>query len=188
MKINFMLMKRLLSLIIATILLSLTSCSFLPSLVSRTDLLNEIDKSDREIAEDILLEILDALENKDSEALKNMLSEEALSEAEDIDEDIGYVLEYYKGNHIDYKGDTPTSSGKYNNGKCTEYKFSSTFEVITEVDTYMIAVSGRTICDDNPKQVGLHCVQIIKASENRFFPAYGIYVASEKRRKQENSE
>ena len=181
-------MQKKLSILSISIILSiLSSCGFISSLSSRTELLNEIDKSDRKIAEDILLEILEALENKDGEALKNMLSEEALEKAEDLDEDIQSVLQFYKGKHVEYKGDTPQTGGTYNYGNLTEYHFSSTFEVKTEIDSYLIAISGRTVCDDNPEKVGLHCVQFTKTSENRFYPAYGIYVASEKRYKQENN-
>ena len=180
-------MKRILSLLMSTILLTLTSCSLILHLTSRTELINEIDKSDKEIAESKLLKILDALENKDSEALKNMLSEEALNEAEDLDEDIQNVLDYYKGAHIEYKGDTPTSSGSYNAGKRTEYHVSSTFEVTTEVDSYYIAFYYQVINDKCPEKIGLRCIQIVKNAEKQpWNSALGIYVLTEKLREQKN--
>jgi hypothetical protein len=175
---------KLLSLALSTFLLTLTSCGLSSAFLSRTELLDKYTQSGDEIAEGILLEILDALERKDGEALKKMLSEEALGKAEDLDEDIQSVLDYYKGTHIEYTTKTPTSGSTYDKGKKTRYEFSSRFEVMTEVGKYYFSVSGRTISDDSPEQLGLKCIQITKVSDDFFF-AYGVYVVSEKRQKVE---
>ena len=173
--------KHLLILTISIIALTLSSCSLIASLSSRTKQLNEIDKSDREIAENRLLEILEALENKDGEALKNMLSEEALSEAEDIDENIEYALDYYKGTHINYEIEIPQSGGKYDNGKRTEYHISGTFKVMTEIDTYLIALDEIIICDDNIEKVGITALQIVRDLEKKsWIGDLGIYVLTKR--------
>ena len=171
--------KQLLILIIFIVLLILSSCSllkFLPQFESRIDSINRIDKSERGIAKSRLLEILDALENKDANALKNMLSEEALEKAENLDEGIESFIEAYHGTYIEYKINTPSSGGRYDKGKCIEYYISVTIQITTEVDTYWIVFYDQTICEENPEKVGLRSLQIVRESEKRSWSgAYGIY-------------
>lgn len=150
---------RLLFLIIFIILFILTSCSFIPSRLKFLE-----TKSDKEIAESRVMEILEALENKDNEALKSMLSEEALSEAEDIDEGIKSFIDCYQGTHIKYEeGHSTGGSLKY--GQRAEYYINSSVDVTTDVDIYRILFLDYTVCADNPKKVGLYRIQIVRIKD-----------------------
>ena len=180
--------KKILSLAISVALLItlLTSCGII---VSRLDTINKIDKSDRGNAERILLEILDALEKKDGEALKNMLSEEAIENAEDLDEDIQYVLDFYQGTHTEYTIGGITSGGSYRYGELVEYSIQTRFEVTTDVKSYVIAIGGNIIDEKNPEKAGLNCIQIVSATRTRdFVGLYGIYEGTEKTRKEKEKE
>ena len=178
--------RKILSLAMSATLFMLTSCGMI---VSRLDTINKIDNSDRGNAERILIEILDALEKKDGEALKNMLSEEAIENAEDLDEDIQYVLDFYQGTHTEYKIGGITSGGSVRDGKRVEYSIQTSFEITTDIKSYIIATGGNIIDDRNPEKAGLSCIQIVEASNPQdFIGLYGIFVGTEKIRKEKEKE
>ena len=84
-------MKRLLFILTSVVLaFGLTSCSVIGG---RFDFL----RNDRAIAEDYCEEIIDALENQDTDKLKSMFSTNVLAEAEDIDGGLAYVMDFYQG-------------------------------------------------------------------------------------------
>ena len=63
--------------------------------------LSELNSSNDEEIEDARFQkIVEALENKDKEGMKKMFSPNALKETEDIDGDIDYIMEFYKGKII----------------------------------------------------------------------------------------
>ncbi|GHV38630.1 hypothetical protein FACS189490_00860 [Clostridia bacterium] len=61
-----------------------------------------LPEPDGKIADRRFFEILDALENKNSDVLKAMLSKHALSNAENIDENIADVFGYYQGKYVSH--------------------------------------------------------------------------------------
>ncbi|MDR3597609.1 DUF5104 domain-containing protein [Clostridium sp.] len=83
--------------------LGLLSCSSVRSSMLR-ERLSELNASnDNEIADTRFQNIIEALENKDKEGLKKMLSPNALKEANDIDGGIDYIMEFYKGSNFKHE-------------------------------------------------------------------------------------
>ena len=79
-----------------TLVILLTGCSSLPIIRD--------GGNDMKIAEETFNSIINALDNKDSEALKAMFSEKAKEEAIDLDEGIEYIINFYQGKMISTDG------------------------------------------------------------------------------------
>ena len=146
-------MKRFLFILIAVLLaFGLASCSALKGGVWSAD--------NRQTAEDRFQQIMMAIEEKDTEGLKNMFSPNALEEAEDIDGGIAYFLDFFKGDNwrstdLAYVADTSTGHGD----------ISITIECKSTVvakGTYIIFFIDIIKDTKDPDNVGLYMIQILK--------------------------
>ncbi|GHV38645.1 hypothetical protein FACS189490_00900 [Clostridia bacterium] len=121
--------------------------------------------NDETILDNRVKAILKALKNKDAEALKGMLSEYALTNAENIDENIEEFIAYYQGKRISYTEKLGTS-GKINNfGHISDRYVSGYCYVKTDADEYIIIFDEQVICEENPEKVGLNSILIARLSE-----------------------
>ena len=178
------------SFLLSATLFCLTSCNSLCNIIDKSrESIKEIVKE--EIKNNIkfpekekFLEILEALENKDEDALKAVLSEEAISKAENLDEGIKSFIDLYQGTHIGYEITTPFSGGSWENGWGTHYRIDVNVELTTEIDSYRIVFHYHALNEDDPKTVGVSCLQIMKKSYfySKSFKgsdALGIYALTE---------
>ncbi|GHV38641.1 hypothetical protein FACS189490_00890 [Clostridia bacterium] len=109
--------------------------------------------------------ILKALKNKDAEALKGMLSEYVLTNAENIDENIEEFIAYYQGKRISYTEKLGTSGKTNHFGNISDRYVSGYCYVKTDADEYIIIFDEQVICEENPETVGLNFIQIARLSE-----------------------
>ncbi|GHV38626.1 hypothetical protein FACS189490_00850 [Clostridia bacterium] len=124
-----------------------------------------LPKPDGKILEERLLEILEALENHDADALKGMLSEQALLDAKDLDNSIVEFMDYYQGTHISYNDKATTSSARSAFGNTKERVLSAAYTITTEVDEYRILFDDYVVYKKNPKKEGTYNVHIIRLSD-----------------------
>ena len=85
--------KTLLLLPIIGLVLVLTSCSLRR---------NFLMKDDSSAANDKFSELIDAIQTQDINTLKSLFSKNALKEAENLDESIRHLFDYFQGELISY--------------------------------------------------------------------------------------
>lgn len=133
----------------------LSSCSVLkPGRYSRDD---------KKISELRFQEIIDALDKKDSEELKKMFSPQVLKEANDIDQGIQYLMDFYKGKIQSEKGAYQVYDTNSHGVKTSELK--GFYRVTTDEDSYIVFFIDQIVDTKNPDNVGLYMLQIIKESD-----------------------
>ncbi|OPX41874.1 hypothetical protein CLHUN_42510 [Ruminiclostridium hungatei] len=151
-----MIIKRLLPFVtIIALSFTLSSCSSYRSEV----LFKDYDK----ISDMRFQNIATALENKDKEKLKNMFSPGVLKEAKDIDSNIEYLMNFFKG-EIKSKEGSNNVSGSNDYGEKTS-ELNCMYIVTTDVDKYLVFFVDELEDTKNPDNVGLYMLQIIKESD-----------------------
>ena len=154
-------MKKLIisSILILSILL-LSSCS-LGGL--RTAMLNNSD--DEENARARLEAVIEALESQDKEALKEMFSEQALSDAEDFDDNLDKIFVFFQGEVDSWEkpsGPTVFESNDY--GHVTKL-VNSYYYVTTDKQKYFFLLREYPVDTDHPDNVGLYLLLVVKAED-----------------------
>ena len=138
-----------------------------------TGLLNSDDKKTgifvaEETFTDIRMEqILSAINDKDSDAIKLLFSKKAIKESNNIDDGIEYLFNYIKGNIDSWKKDGWDSSESIRFGKKT---LMIRFSVIisTDEDEYDLFVADYSTDTINPDNEGVYMMQITrKADRNK---------------------
>lgn len=120
--------------------------------------------SDDEMADQIMEDIISMLNRRDEEGLKNMFSKKALEYAENIDEKIEKLMDFYQGKTTKFEGDAASDTlTKY--GKDVEKMFKGKYKLITEEAIYQVAYQHRPINQD-PDKVGLISFEIV--SEEKY--------------------
>ena len=148
-------MKRFLCILIAVLLaFGLASCSSLKGGVWSAD--------NRQTAEDRFQQIMKAIEEKDTEGLKNMFSPNALEEAEDIDGGIAYLMDFFKGTiwttDLTYQVNNSTRDGeKTSTIRC--------MTIVSAKGSYLVFFIDIVKDTKDPDNVGLYMLQIIKESQ-----------------------
>lgn len=153
-------LKLITSLLLMTLFIALTSCGSFRAEMMSTD----YDK----IADTRFNEIIDALNSKDSEALKSVFSTNALKEAKDIDNGIEYLMDFYKGEIID-KEVALDNEGANDYGKKTN-TLRCLYTVTTNEDVYLVFFIDELVDTENPDNEGIYMLQIIKeADRSKYF-------------------
>lgn len=143
--------------------LGLISCNSAKSMVN--DRLAELNGSnDDEIADACFQNIIKALENRDKEALKKMFSAQALKEATDIDAGIDYITDFYKGKMIKSENNGIARNDKINNGR-KKSELDCMYIVTTDEDTYIVFFIDQVVDTENPDNIGIYMLQVIKESD-----------------------
>ena len=142
--------------------LGLISCNSARSMVN--DRLNELNVGgDEEIADKNFQKIIEALENKDKEVLKKMFSTQALKDADDIDGGIDYIMDFYKGKMKSKEcGIGRQDLTNHGNKKS---KLNCVYIVTTDEDTYRVFFIDQVVDNQNPDNIGIYMIQVIKESD-----------------------
>lgn len=158
----------------------LSSCT-LPGLTSPTsptnymeeDIFNRFYDNDGEQTDLLFEQIIQSLENHDVSNLKNLFSVWACNTADNLDEDINDLLEFYNGEMVSFKRYGPGSHAvKEGNSKRKEI-FAS-YDVTTTEAKYRIAFRFCTVDSDNSDTIGLYSFYIIEAeNSDRNFAYWG---------------
>lgn len=120
--------------------------------------------SDNKDADQRMELILDAIKSKNKDSLKEMFSEEALSETDDIDAGIDYLFEFLEGEDITWKRQKQRVSEKVDYGdKIKEVK--TWYYVDTEKQKYLAFLFEYSAYTGHPDKVGLYALRLIKAED-----------------------
>jgi hypothetical protein len=109
-------------------------------------------------------QILETLKNNDQDSMKELFSKQALDEADDFDNSIEYLFDFFQGNVDSLKRDRFTSETSTESGK-KSIMLISWYTVTTDKDKYMFFVIDYSKNTINPNNVGLYTLRVIKAED-----------------------
>lgn len=146
----------------------LTGCSF--ALEKKQDTLLESDylnhdieykdPDDRECLR-VLVRLLQAVEQEDRDAIKEMFSKEALENIDDIDEKIDLFIETFPTWECKYDPSFGGMGKHANRGTITKW-IKPTFDFESEGRQYVLKFIYYTDADENPDKLGLSMIQIFE--------------------------
>lgn len=125
--------------------------------------------NDKKVANEVFEKVIEAIQNQDSTTLKSLFSDKALKEAQNVDESIDELFEYFQGEMLSYNdwGGPGVESGKNDDGTGRYWKrLNSTYDVKTSQDEYRFAmeyISKDTADADN---VGIRSLYVIKLEDD----------------------
>jgi len=154
--------------------LLLSSCSLGGS---RVDMLNK--SNDKEIINARLEQIIAAIENSDKDAIKEMFSESALQEAEDIDGEIEQLLALFPNGIDSWNKVGNQTFDNWDHGY-SQKSISAGYYVFVGDKQYTFSILDRIINTENPEEVGLYSVVVYDDIDKKpgVYNA-GIYIAVE---------
>ena len=122
-------------------------------------------KSDEEIMDESIEKLINAICSKDRSALKSLLSQKALNEADNLDDKITMSFDLLQGEIVSCaSGNDLGMSGYYEDGKGKKV-LQSTFNVETTDGKYHIAILQTIRNDWNPDEVGIYAIWIVETPE-----------------------
>lgn len=130
---------------------------------SRTDMLNE--SNDEEKADILLEEIIEAINKEDKDSLKSIFSVQALNEAEDIDGRINYLFDFVQGNIESWETIVHGATNESIDHGSKVKSSMSWYYVDTEDQKYLLFFVEYTIDTDNPDNIGVYMLQVIKSED-----------------------
>lgn len=155
-------------------ILGLGGCSF--SLEEKKDPLLESDYLNHDIEYRdpdhkeclrVLVRLLQAVEQKDPEAVKEMFSKEALEDIDGIDEKIDLFIETFPTWECRYDPSFGGMGKHANRGTITKW-IKPTFDFESEGRQYVLKFIYYTDADENPDQLGLSMIQIFERYANGY--------------------
>lgn len=164
--------KRFVALFCAASLLLLCSCSRLGAPVIFND--------DGQKANARLKQVIQAINEKDKDALKAMFSKQALSEAEDLDGRMDYLFDFVQGDIVSWEDDVPGPAAKNVDSSGRIVKESRWWcSVKTEKEEYLFFLLDCMEDSTHPENVGLYMLQVIKMKDRdtQFDGGYNISCA-----------
>ncbi len=135
-------------------------CAFvMGGCMSRGERLAYAWKSDQEQSDEIMENIVRALEEKDSAALLKQFSKRTQKEEKDLEKQIEGLMEYYQGERKEFKGDAATSEHN-NRGELIEKSFWGNYTLITDKMTYYVSYKFQ-LADENKDEVGMSALEFV---------------------------
>ena len=134
---------------------SIMGCNFR----SRLDYLAESNRTDDEQSEATRQSIIDALEAQDAQGLKALFSKYALENAEDLDEKIEELMDFYPGCNGGFDGGCSTLEGT-DYGVRTKV-LNGTYTVTNDNQEYYLIFTIQIRNDEEPEKVGLHLIEVV---------------------------
>lgn len=141
-------------------MLFLSSCS-LGNL--RTEMLNK-DSDDTKAAAR-LEQVIEAIKNKDKDAVKSLFSQKALGEVDDFDGNINDLLDFFQGEVESWKKSSGPTVFESNDRGHVKKEVSSYYYVNTDKQKYFFLLQDYPIDTDHPDNVGLYLLLVVKAED-----------------------
>ena len=116
--------------------------------------------SEQDMSDQIMKEIISALDERDANVLKGQFSEEALGEATDLDQQIADLMDFYQGTMTDFSGHASSDTlTKY--GEDIEKRFVGYYTLVTNKETYRVAYEYICIYKEDKDKEGLRSLELI---------------------------
>ncbi|SMC55800.1 protein of unknown function [Papillibacter cinnamivorans DSM 12816] len=179
---SYGIIKRFGAFLCASAMLMLCSCTRLGAPI--------VYNNDGEKADARLEEVIETIKNEDKEALEAMFSEQALSEAEDLDGRMDYLFGFIQGNAISWKAIVAGPAAETNIRGHIVKKSKSWYSVKTDKEEYLFFLLEYTEDTDHPENVGIYMLQVIymKDEDTQFDGGNDILCAGIYKPEEENNE
>lgn len=138
------------TIIIMLVSVLLTSCNFF--------------KSDDEIIEEKIVELINAIETENKETLKKLFAKSKIENIDDFDESMNNLLDYYKGSFIS-KFNQPHGKFRDKDGNFSTTYFLPSCDITTTVGVYRLAFYLCTEYTTDKNSLGIWSLYIIKMED-----------------------
>ena len=149
--------KTLLLLPIIGLVLVLTSCSLRR---------NFLMKDDSSVANNKFSELIDAIQTQDINTLKSLFSKNTLKEAENLDESIRHLFDYFQGELVSYNNWAGPGVTAKNDADGYWKQYYSTYDLETTQDKYRLAMEIITVDTADADNVGIRSLYIIRFEDD----------------------
>jgi hypothetical protein len=125
----------------------------------------ELTIDERKETENVAQLIISALDTKDEDALRSVLSQKALGEATDLDEGIAYIMSLYRGSSVQFK----TYGNVYNDyyGEPGRTKWAQgRYEIQTEYGDYILYFELWLIDEHKPENLGVYRMRLMTKEDD----------------------
>ncbi len=126
-------------------------------------ILGALSEGSEDICDKNITPLVQALDNRDSQGVKDLFSVDAKNKAQNIDSKINRLFDIYRGKHTSIQNKHKGSTGERSNGKYTDL-YSATYEVTTDQGKYLIYLQIYN-SNKNTNDVGIYNMYIIKPEE-----------------------
>ena len=124
---------------------------------SKGEYMASVIKEEKEQSDEMMQAIIDALEEQDVKAMKEMFSTYAIEHAENLDEKIAKIMEFYPGSNEGYEGNCSSMGGKY----YSRLILYGTYDVMNDGQVYEIRFITMPHNDEEPDKVGLYLIEVM---------------------------
>ena len=134
--------------------------------------------SEEKEVESMMQQIVAALDARDKGALRDLFSEKTLSEADDMDAGLDYIMDTYQGMSQTYEANGNDIQDHYGSPGRTKHIIADG-EIETTVTTYTIFFEDHMIDEADSEAVGLTFIKLIEEdlreneNERRYSVSYG---------------
>lgn len=125
----------------------------------RKQLRNELG-SEQEMADKVMEEISLALDNKDSDAIKEMFSLQARENTTELQQQILDLISFYKGKMTSYEGHISSSNVREKGANVSKY-IQGMYRLCTEKENYQVHFEYRPISEDKPDEIGMNSLELV---------------------------
>ena len=121
--------------------------------------------SDQKVSDNIVEKIIDGINNKDADTIKELFSEYAIDNSESIDEDIQYLFELIDGNVVSYEESSPAGSFESSDKDYKIKLISSYYYVSTATEKYYFLIDNYSKNTFESEKQGVKCLIVVKAED-----------------------
>lgn len=111
-----------------------------------------------------LEQVIEAIENRDKIALRAMFSQQALAEAEELDERMDYLFDFIQGD-IELREELGGTVYESVRGGRTVKESKYLYTVTTDIESYLFFLYEYTVNTEYPENVGLYMLQVIQEED-----------------------
>jgi hypothetical protein len=178
--------KQIMMLLLIVSVVFLCSCSLGGS---RTEILNSSNDDEQAVAR--LEQVIKATKNKDKKALKSVFSKQTLEQADDFDNCMDDLFDFFQGEVNSWKKSSGPTVFESNDHGHKNKKVSSYYYVNTDKQKYFFLLEYCPVDTDYPNNIGIYLLLVVKAEDrekiydgdqkilydgNKDIPRTGIYM------------
>lgn len=126
--------------------------------------INRIYRTDKEAVVETEKQIIEALNAKDSQLLKDVFSKDAIAHTNDLDIGVEYLLGLLDGGIVDVYDSNFSTTGYYDSGKKTS-NISAWCYLTTATSTYKLSYVFYSINESNPEKEGVYRLNLYRTDD-----------------------
>lgn len=121
--------------------------------------------SDQKVSDDILEKIIEGINNKDEDAIKELFSEYAIENSENFDADVQSMFDFIDDNIVSYEESSPAGSFESSDRNYRIKKISSYYYVSTATEKYFFLIDNYSKNTLESEKQGVKCLIVVKAED-----------------------